>query len=410
MKVLIIGNGAKELALMQSLMEKGGHDVLVVPGNAGVRQFSHMLGSDYEMSDPEDIEQAAKEFNPDYVFVIDEGFARHPIMKTLKDDGFHVFGPEKKAADILYNKCCWSRYCHEHDLKVPDSDIVTTYDDAYNLIQENEGPWVLTKLSDPSEFTVCYLEEEAAETLSRWYAQEEKPNVMISEYFDAPRFYLSAIVNGDDVVPMQSSYIQRGIYEQEDDPETKGMGAFCPADVISPDLRNKAVTDFLIPFFACMQKDGIPYEGFMAGEFVIVDNEPYCVNLKCGLSDCASILTFHRLQDDILKVIPKIEEKEPVSMHWSDKPCASVVLAASDYPNAPSIGKPVVVDEDFEGTFYPHRMKLENGRMATNGGRIAMVLADGETRQEAAAKAVEAASHIQCDDLFYRTDIGQVEG
>lgn len=409
MKVLIIGNGAKELALMQSLMEKGHHDVLVVPGNPGGRSFAQSIGSDLSKLDVNDIVKTAENFDPDRVLIVDECYVREPVGQILKEKGYKVFAPDRMAADRVYQKCQWTKYFDEHNLLQPNHSLTDNFDAASAVIQEYPGPWVLTKLSDPTEFAVCYLEEEANDILSDWFS-EKKTYVLISDYVDGQRFYISCLVNGEDVVPLQSSIIQRGIYEQEDDPQTKGMGAYSPADTVDPAVVQKAIDNTIKPYMKSLAEEGTPYTGFLAGEFVVNDdNEPVCVNLKCGLSDCASILSFMRLNGDLMEAIDDLMYDKPVHLDWSNKSAASVVLAAQEYPRGPSIGHPLKRDEDFEGYFYPHRTKMENGMLVTNGGRVAIVTAFGKDRKEACANAESAASHVICDDLYYRTDIGSMQ-
>lgn len=407
MKVLIIGNGAKELALMKHLMEKGEHDALVVPGNPGGHYFAQSIGTDLSSLEENDILKTASNFKPDQILVVDEEYARSSVVQTLKNQGYKVFSPSLPASDELYKKRKWTKRFDRHNLATPDHIIAENATAALNAVQESEGPWILTRLQDPSAFTVCYLNEEAEETLTDWFSEGDCV-VMISEYLDTPRFYLSCIINGNQVIPLQTSTIQRGIYEHEDDPETKGMGAYCPADAIPAEAVENAVEKIIKPFFASMVEDGIPYEGFMAGEFLLTDkNEVACVNLKCGLSDCASVLTFGRLHTDLMKAVNQLEQHQPVSLSWTPKHAASVVLASSDYPKSPSIGVPITVDEDFEGQFFPHRTRMKDGKLETNGGRVLIVTALGNNRQEAVEAALDSASKVHCADLFYRTDIGQ---
>ena len=410
MKIMILGHGAKELAALKALEETGEHQVHALPSNSASTVFeSALCETPIVAEDYEQIPAAARQYEPDLILVMDEEVRRQPVIKELKDMGYPVFAPTDQAAAQLYTRQKWTSLFRRENLPVPASRQFITKDEILEYIQTGNGPWVLNLMGQPKMFHICFSEEEVQDVLDQWFVYTDAADVLVTDYLDGIRFNIFGMVHEDHLIPFGSAIIQRGVYEQEDDGEMKGLGAFSPADAVPQEVRQKAAEEILTPFVKALHEDGSSYTGFLNGEFVYHDGKLICTNVKAGLPDCGSVAAIMRLKSDLAKIASELMKGNVLSAERSRSSAAVIVLTPSEYPSAPVRESSICVDEDFEGILLPHHMTIHpDGSMSSLQGRTAFVAAMGRTRKEACAKALEACRHISSEDLFYRTDIGKL--
>lgn len=406
MKILIIGENSKEHALAHTLERQGQHEVLVIPGNAGTVEFEQSVEDMPVSYNPDDILGTVSSFKPDTIIVCDEKLIHEGWPERLKGFGAEVIAPSQEAADLIDAKPKWGVLMQETKIPVADFEVFSDYDRIFSFFQQFPAPFVLKEVSGKKRFAIPYNEDEASEILDDWY-EDGPTEVMVSEFQNGTRFNLPVLVWKERIIPFRPFVIQRGIYDHEDDAQAKGMGAVCPADdLLYPHATGEAVNKIIVPLLKELQKKGIQYTGFLSGEFVSTINGPVCVNLKTGLSETGSAAMFPLLESDLMEAWASLKAGKKPVMNWSGSTCVSTVMAGSEYPEAPSIGKPITFDDDFEGILTCNHVREENGQLQTNGGRVLVIASRGKDRAEAAEKNLECLGMVHCDDLFYRTDIG----
>ncbi|MCF0261129.1 MAG: hypothetical protein HUJ54_14810 [Erysipelotrichaceae bacterium] len=257
-------------------------------------------------------------------------------------------------------------------------------------------------------FHICYEEEEVQDLMEEWLSDNEQAEVLMTDYYDGICFEVSCMVHDTALLPIGAAVVQRGFYEQENDEEMKGLAAFTPLDAVKKQILRQAVDDMLVPFVKAMSKEGVPFTGFLTGQFVWAGSLLKCVNLKAGLSECGGILSFMNLPMDPARAALALMEGETIEndlLHAMPACTALTVVWTADNANPSALE----VDEDFEGAFYPHHMQIEdNGRMEAGTGRTAFIAARGKTRHSAGRKVLEACSHIHGSGLSWRRDVGQL--
>lgn len=409
MKIQIIGEGIKECTLAETLERYGDHEVIVTPGNDGSRNLMAAAGVELpEDADFNDIFAVADLFKPELIIFLDERAALSGLKKQLKERGFEVFAPDRERALMLDSKDEWTSFFEKHGLHCADCAKYDSLEASCALIDQTEGPWVMKEKTGKRRFSIPYSSDEALDILREWF-ERENTEVLISPFYHGIRFNVPVLVYEDQVLPFDTCVLQRGVYDGEDDPQQKGMGAFAPASsVVDQGAINSAILDVLIPFFRKLNEEGIPYEGFASGEFIIGDKGLTCINIKCGLSECGACSILLRNRNDIAQIIHRLKNREIIDLKFTDKNSCTVMLVGKDYPDAPSIGAPIEFDEDLEGGIYPYHAKYEDGVLRSNGGRVIAAAALGKDLKEASEKARLAASQIHCDDLIYRNDIGDL--
>lgn len=406
MKVIIIGENAKEQALASLLEHRGMHEVLVLPGNPGTRQFEQSVEDLPENYDPSDIFGTAAAIEPDLIIIADEHLIRDGMADQLRSRGWNVLAPDAKACAVVDDKPGWAKIMQDHAIPVADFRMLNSLQEAENFVAHYPCPYVLKEVEGKMRFAIPYNEEEAMDLFEDWFSGG-KTRVMVSEFEEGRRFNLPVLVYKAKTVPLLPYIVLRGVYEHEDDPQAKGMGAICSAKgTISQEHAKEAVDRVLVPFFKEIQKQGINYNGLLTGEFVLTDHGLVCVNLKAGLSETGAVAYFQLLDCDLVKAWEDLKAGKPVDLDWRDKIAVSVVMAGKEYPEKETHGAPIDIDEDFEGIINYNHAALKDGELVTDGGRILVVTRLGDSLAEAAGKAQESLSDIHCDDLMYRTDIG----
>lgn len=407
MKVMMIGVNAKEQALACALERTGNHQILVCPGNPGTVDLEQSMEELPETYHPDDILSSAAQIDPDCIVILDEYLIRDGWKDKLASRGWNVIAPDARAAALIDNKALWGRMMQESAIPVADFRLFDDKAKAMDFISQVDSPYVFKELDGAKRFGVPYNADEGAETLDEWFGEGDM-SLMISEFVEGERFNLPVFVYKDRVLPLLPYVVIRGVYENEDDPQSKGMGTLCaPDSQLAKIEAPKAVETILVPFVKELTKKGIEYNGILSGEFVATPNGPVCVNLKAGLSETGACALSVLMDSDLLEGWQALVDNEPAELKWADLDAVSLVLAGNDYPQNGSYDQPIAVDEDFDGTlFYNHAKQTENG-LQTDGGRVLIVAAAARTLGEAAEVAREDAGHIHCDDLFFRSDIGR---
>lgn len=405
MKILIAGHGAKEHALAMAMDRHGDCELMVIPGNPGTVEIEHdQESSAADIDHTLSLEDAAKAFGPDLILSIDEKVCKSDKLDNLRAKGYRVLAPSQKAARALINTPEWMQNLRERNIRTADFEIVNTYSDAYNILQTTDAPWIIRSYGEKSLFGIVYSLDEGMDLLDAIF-MTRVDKILITEFLEGPRFNLSVLIYNNQIVTMDPVRIVRGMYEQEDDPQRKGMGAWSPVEGIDENVVKECVEGFLIPVLEDLRDKDHEFNGFINAEFILEEDGPTLVNLKPGLPEIGSCVLFPRLDCEMEETIERLMSGKKIRIPFKPTSCTALSMAAEDFPERKSFGAPINFDEDMEGTVYHHHTRVEDGQLETNGGRILVVCATGQNFKQSAKNAVDACTHVKCDDLFYRTDI-----
>lgn len=411
MKVIVIGENAKEQAFASALERTGNHQILVCPGNAGTIEFEQSVEELPVPYNPKNILQTIAQFDPDYIFILDEYLIREGWKEKIESRGWNVIAPKKSDAKLIDDKPRWTQKMQDSDIPVAGFSLCESLEEALALVSHLEGPTVLKEIDHQGRFAIPYNGDEATDTLNEWFQNSLTPiKVMISNFIEGERFNLPVFVWKDQVLPLLPFVVVRGIYENEDDAQSKGMGVICePQGLLAQQVAPQTIETILVPFLKELQKEGIDYSGILSGEFILSSQGPVCVNLKAGFSETGACVESILLESDLLKAWQQLQNRQTPSFKWSKDTAIALALAGNSYPEKESVGVPIGIDEDFEGHLFLNHARQGESGLETNGGRVLIVSNKGKNLEEASKNARNAANHIQCDDLFFRHDIGVSE-
>lgn len=407
MKVIIIGENAKEQALATALEQNGNHQILVCPGNPFTHEFEQSMEELPEPYHPENVLETITAVDPDAIFILDEHLIRQGLAQDLSRRGWNVIAPNLKAVQLIDDKDQWATLMQECEIPVADFRKKTTKQDAIDFINEYGAPMVLKEFNGQKRFAIPYNEDEAIDVVTEWFDTGSE-GIIFSEFMNGERFNLPVFVWKDRVLPLLPFVVTRGIYENEDDAQAKGLGSVCGTHGDIPNVYAPlAVRKVLIPFLKELAKCGIEYKGILSGEFIVTDKGPVCVNIKAGLSETGACALFPLMAFDLLKAWDQLKDFENPQVKWRNGDSVSLVLAGKNYPQEDSKDALIEIDEDFEGVVYGNHAALKDGNLVSDGGRVLIVSGVGHNLLDAAMQALDSAKHIHCTDLIYRTDIGK---
>ncbi|ADL13803.1 phosphoribosylamine--glycine ligase [Acetohalobium arabaticum] len=417
MKVLVIGSGGREHTLVWKLNQSPQVDkIFTAPGNAGTAQLSENV--DIEDNDVEELVEFATEEEVDLTFVGPEAPLVAGIVDRFREEGLKVFGPNKEAAKLEGSKVFSKNLMAKYDIPTAKYDAFIEVDNAITYIKEVGAPIVVKAegLAAGKGVIIAETEEEAIEAvetimLDKKFGQAGE-RVVIEEYLDGEEATVLAFTDGETIVPMLSSQDHKQAYDNDEGPNTGGMGAYAPAPVVTDKVLQKAYDEILVPTIEALQQEGIKYKGILYAGLMIEDNEPKVLeyNVRFGDPEAQPVLSL--LETDLVEIAEAViaEDLASVEVEWSDKTAVCVIMASGGYPIDYETGKEITGIKETEAdgtTVFQAGTEVKNDKLVTAGGRVLGVTALGDDYQETINKAYQGIEKIEFEDAEYRTDIGQ---
>lgn len=413
MNVLVLGGGGREHALAWAIAKSPAlTKPWCAPGNAGIAQVAECV--DFDILDPDVVVSVCKDMCVDLLVIGPEAPLETGVSDAARAAGISVFGPSKAAAMLETSKTFTKQVC---DACNAPTAKYASFDDAEaaKAYIRKEGAPIVVKadgLAAGKGVVVASSEGEALEAVDRIFDGPGGGSVVIEEMMEGEEASFFVLTDGTNIIPLAGAQDHKRARDGDKGPNTGGMGAYSPAPAFTPDLQTRATEEIAKPILAEMAKRGTPYAGVLYVGLMLTEDGPKLVeiNARFGDPECQCILP--RLKTDLLPVLTACAKGDisGVSLDWSDESCLTVVMAAKGYPG--SYEKGTVISrveraEDVEGVevFHAGTQTKDNALIAT-GGRVLGVTALGRDVAEARSRAYDAASQIDWDQGFYRSDIG----
>lgn len=416
MKVLIIGSGAREHAIMHKLSLDPAVEVFAAPGNGGMAG----LGPNYQVdvNDPAAIVSLAKEIGAELVIVGPEAPLVAGAVDALEAAGIAAFGPTKEAAQLEGSKIFSKEFMARHGIPTAGFKIFNDPDEADRYIDDANRPLVVKAdgLAAGKGVFVTKTAEEAKDAVDRIMRKREfgasGERILLEETLVGEEVSYHVISDGQRYLRMAPAQDHKRAYDGDKGPNTGGMGAYSPPPVVSAEIEEAIIERVVEPTLRGMREDGIPFKGALFVGLMIVDGEPQVLeyNVRLGDPECESLMA--RLKGEALPLFlgPARGDFGDYQPSWEAPAALCVVLASGGYPGSFEKGKRIEgLDEAgaVEGVIVHHAgTRREGDAIVTAGGRVLTITAIGADVDEAAARAYEAASKISFEGAHYRKDIG----
>ncbi len=424
MKVLVVGGGGREHALAWKLAQSPKvQTVYVAPGNGGTALDARL--ENVNITDVHELRDWALAQKIAVTVVGPEGPLAAGIVDAFREAGLRVFGPTKAAAQLESSKAFSKAFMQRHGIPTAAFDTFTEASAAHAYIDKMGAPIVVKAdgLAAGKGVVVASTLEEAhaavdfmlADNASGVTHNEGGARVVIEEFLKGEEASFIVMVDGKNVLTLATSQDHKRLLNDDLGPNTGGMGAYSPAPVVTPEVHARAMREIILPTIKGMEKDGIPYSGFLyAGLMIDSLGAPKTLEFNCRLGDPETQPIMMRLKADLLDVLMAATEPgehgqlDKIELEWDRRTALGVVMAAHGYPASPRKGDAVSgLPKDAPDAMVFHAGTMEkDGKTVTSGGRVLCVTVLAEKPSLAQQRAYEVASSIRFEGMQYRTDIG----
>lgn len=411
-KVLVIGGGGREHAIVDALSRSPQvGKIYAAPGNAGIAEQAECVA--IKETQVAELVEFAKANSIDLAVVGPEVALAAGVVDAFNEAGLVAFGPTKAAATIESSKDFAKRLMAKYGIPTAAYQTFDDYNQAKAYVQRGSFPVVLKYdgLAAGKGVVIPENYEEAEEALKDMLLDDKfgEGKVVIEEFLTGPEFSFMCFVNGTEVYPMALSQDHKRAYEGDKGPNTGGMGAYSPLPFITDADYAEALEKVMKPVAAAMIEEGCPFRGVLYGGLMKTEHGVKVIEFNCRFGDPETEIVLPLLESDIYDIFYNIATGvNPGEISWAQDATMGFVMASKGYPGSYEKGWLIEgLDSLPEGIRVYHMgTSSKDGRFYTNGGRVLMVVAKGESLLDARDKARAAVESIKCDNLFYRRDIG----
>lgn len=409
MKVLVIGSGGREHAIVDALTRSPQVEkIFAAPGNAGMAAQAECVA--IRETEIEKLAAFAKENGVELTVVGPEVALAAGVADCFKAEGLRIFGPSKAAARIESSKEFAKELMAKYNIPTAGFKAFTDYAEAKAYVESRPLPAVLKYdgLAAGKGVVIAQTMEEADEALKDMLLDTKfgQGKVVVEDFLTGPEFSFMCFVSGEKVWPMQLAQDHKRAYDGDKGPNTGGMGAYSPLPFVTKEDEEFALNEILKPVAAAMVKEGCPFEGVLYGGLMKTPDGVKVIEFNARFGDPETEVVLPRLKSDIVDIFCAVADHSDTELEWHDFMTLGIVLASKGYPGDYKKGVEIGGLNEVEGTLYHMGTKAEGEKILTNGGRVLFVVGKGATLDEARRNALMDVERVQCDNLFHRTDIG----
>lgn len=412
MKVLVIGRGGREHAVIKKLMrDQTATQIFCAPGNDGMVEATLVP---IEETDVQSLTQFAKENQIDLTIVGPEMGLMAGIVNEFQKHNLKVFGPTKEAALIEGSKAFAKHMMSKYKIPTASYGEFTELEPAIEYLNNQDMPIVIKAdgLAAGKGVVICQSREEALQTLEEMLLHRKfddaSSKVVIEEFLQGEEFSLMAFVSNDLYIPMPIARDYKRAYDNDEGLNTGGMGNHSPHPIILESDYQEAIETVIEPMTKAMIEEGIPFTGILYAGLMKTSIGIKVIEFNARFGDPETEVLLPRLETNLSEIMLSLLEGQSIDCHWSDKPTVGVVLAAKGYPESYEKGAVIKGLELLENVDICHMgTKVINGEYTINGGRVLFVVGSGDNLEQARTNVYNQIKKIDCDSLFYRQDIAK---
>ena len=424
MNVLVIGGGGREHALAWKIAQSNKvQKVFVAPGNGGTARDKRL--DNIDITDVVALREFAQGNGVELTVVGPETPLAAGVVDEFRAHGLRIFGPTKAAAQLESSKAFSKAFMKRHHIPTAEYETFTDAQAAHDYVNAKGAPIVVKAdgLAAGKGVVVAMTAAEAHEAIDFMLLDnklgvshnEGGARVVIEEFLQGEEASFIVMCDGKTVLPLATSQDHKRLLDADLGPNTGGMGAYSPAPVVTPEVHARAMREIILPTIKGMEKDGIPFTGFLyAGLMIDPQGHVKTLEFNCRMGDPETQPIMARLKTDLVDVLmaataTNAETRfDDFELEWDRRTAIGVVLAAHGYPMNPRKGDAITgLPQDTDDVVVFHAgTQMKEGQVVTSGGRVLCVTALGGTLKLAQQQAYDTIQGIHFDGVQYRTDIG----
>ena len=425
MKVLVVGGGGREHALAWKLSQSERiQKVFVAPGNGGTARDPNLV--DVPIADVHALREWAQQEKIDLTVVGPEAPLAAGVVDEFRANGMRIFGPTQAAAQLESSKAFSKAFMLRHGIPTAIYETFTDAMLAHAYVDKIGAPIVVKAdgLAAGKGVVVAMTAAQAHEAIDFMLLDNSLgvvhntgaygaavPRVVIEEFLQGEEASFIVLCDGKNVVALATSQDHKRLLDKDEGPNTGGMGAYSPAPVVTAQVHARAMREVIMPTIKGMEKEGIPYTGFLyAGLMIDAKGQPKTLEFNCRMGDPETQPIVMRLKSDLLEVMlaATSEKLDTIELEWDRRTALGVVMAAAGYPFHPRKGDLIsgLPKDQLDAMVFHAGTSAKDGQTMTSGGRVLCVTVLADSVKQAQQKAYEVAKDIHFDGQQYRRDIG----
>ena len=419
MKVLVVGSGGREHAVIRALSKNKSIDEIVcAPGNGGIASLAKCVN--IGATDVDGMVDYAKNNGVDFCVVTPDDPLALGMVDAMEAAGIPSFGPNKKAAQIEASKVFAKGLMKKYGIPTAAYEVFTDPADVLAYLQKrNTWPAVIKAdgLALGKGVLIAQNEEEAKAAVRELMVDKKfgasGNEVVVEEFMEGPEVSVLSFTDGHVIVPMVSSMDHKRADDGDKGLNTGGMGTIAPSPVYTPEIAKECMEKIFAPTMHAMNKEGRTFKGVLYFGLMLTKDGPKVVEYNCRFGDPETQVVLPLLKSDLFTIMQAVHDEKlaDLDIEWSDEAAACIMEASGGYPESYKKGYEIHgLDENGQhpGVYVYHSgTKKENGKFYTNGGRVLGIMATGSDLKEALAKAYAAVDEIGFENMHYRHDIGR---
>ena len=409
MKVLVIGSGGREHAIVDALTRSAQVEkIYCAPGNAGIARVAECV--DIRDTEVERLRDFAAGEGIGLTVVGPEVALAAGVVDVFRAAGLRIFGPTKAAARIESSKEFAKRLMAKYCVPTAGFRAFTEYEEARAYVAARPLPAVLKYdgLAAGKGVVIAATMEEADEALREMLLDDRfgEGKVVVEDFLEGPEFSFMCFVSGRKVWPMVLAQDHKRAYDGDKGPNTGGMGAYSPLPFITAEDEQFALRNIMQRTADAMVEERCPFTGVLYGGLMKTAQGIKVIEFNARFGDPETEVVLPRLKSDIVDIFCAVADGGDATLEWHDFATLGIVLASKGYPGSYEKGHEIKGLDRVRGKVYHMGTRMEGDRLVTAGGRVLFVVGEGATLSEARRHALEDIARIECDNLFHRTDIG----
>jgi len=416
MKILVVGSGGREHALAWKLAQsKRIQIVMVAPGNGGTASDQRL--KNVPITDPKQLADFAEQEHIALTVVGPEVPLAAGIVDLFRERGLKIFGPTQRAAQLEASKDFAKSFMLRHGIPTAHSQTFADVAAAHQYVDQQGAPIVIKAdgLAAGKGVVVAMTLDEAHQAIDMMLADnrlgDAGARVVIEEFLEGEEASFIVMVDGSNVLPLATSQDHKRLLDNDQGPNTGGMGAYSPAPIVTPQLHARVMREIILPTVHGMAKEGEPYTGFLyAGLMIDAQGNPKTLEFNCRMGDPETQPIMARLKTDLVTVIEHAVNGtlKDIELDWDRRTALGVVLAAAGYPDAPRKGDVIsgIPEESEDSVTFHAGTIIDSGALKTAGGRVLCVVGLGDSVRVAQKHAYETVEKVKFDGMQFRHDIG----
>lgn len=413
LNILIVGSGGREHAIAWRCAQEG-HKVYCTPGNPGIAQVAECIPLAEQT--PELFLQVANLVNADLTIVGPEAPLVSGIVDHFEAHGRRVFGPTSRAAQLEGSKAFSKEFMARHGIPTARFQVFDSLDEAKAALARFDYPVVLKAdgLAAGKGVVIAKSKAEATQALEDLFSGAlvgaAGSRVLIEDFWRGEEVSFIAICDYDTALPLPPTQDHKNIFDNDEGPNTGGMGAYCDDRILTADQKAHVLEHIILKTLRGMAHEGAPFRGFLYAGLMMTPDGPKVLEYNVRLGDPETQALLYRIEGGFVQTILAATNRQLPSakLQLSDGATACVVMAAHGYPAKVRTGDEIQGIEKVKGaTVFQAGTRIDNGALVTAGGRVLGITASGQDLKTALNHAYAAVENISFDGMQFRRDIGQ---